>query len=215
MPKKYDFAGYVTKNDTRVQDGTIIRHGAFSENDNQRVPLIWEHDSSNPENVIGSIELVNLQHGVYGYGTFNQSEAAKHARNLVNDSTINAMSIGAHNIKRRGSEIIHGTIHEVSLVLAGANPGAMIQEVVQHGVVSDDKLTVFTDNIIHSATSLPEEDDDNDDKKKPSNSDRLKKTLNKSNSDRFKEMLKDKKSKNKSKKRRNAIDQLKGRVKHG
>jgi len=154
MKRDYDFAGYVTKNDIKVSDGTIIRHDAFSEDNGKQVPLVWNHQHDSPSNTIGHIKLVNMPDGVYGYGRFNSNPQAAYARQAINHGDINAMSIGANRVKRDGPSIIHGKIFEVSLVLAGANPGATIDEVVAHGD-DNSSLILYTDEILHSSESEP------------------------------------------------------------
>lgn len=154
---KYDFAGYVTRNDTRCTDGVIIRHGAFASNDGQKVPLVWSHDHSTPENIIGHVLLHNANDGVYGQGFFNKTEMAQQAKELVNHGDIWHMSIGANRIKRTPSnDVIHGNIYEVSLVVAGANPGAVITEVLQHSQNPEEGETIImeSDQIIHSADDV-------------------------------------------------------------
>lgn len=154
---KYDFAGYVTRNDTRCTDGVIIRHGAFAANDGQKVPLVWSHDHSTPENIIGHVLLHNANDGVYGQGFFNKTEMAQQAKELVNHGDIWHMSIGANCIKRTPSnDVIHGNIYEVSLVVAGANPGAVITEVLQHSQNPEEGETIImeSDQIIHSADDV-------------------------------------------------------------
>lgn len=153
MSKDYDFAGWVTKNDIHVSDGTIIRKDAFSENNGGQVPLVWNHRHDDPSNVIGKMRLVNRPSGVYGYGTFNTTPQARDAKTSLVHGDINAMSIGANRIKRDGPSIVHGNIFEVSLVLAGANPGATIEEVVSHGDGEDNNTYITTDEILHSAES--------------------------------------------------------------
>jgi len=152
MSKKYDFAGWVTKNDIRCSDGVTIKHDAFKGNDTQKVPLVWEHDHNDPSNVLGNVELENRDGGVYGYGTFNETDNAKSAKELIAHGDISAMSIAANHIKKHGNDVIHGRIYEVSLVLAGANPGAMIDTIVSHSDDEGDQAVIYTDNLIHSAS---------------------------------------------------------------
>jgi len=154
---KYDFAGYVTRNDMRCTDGVTIRHGAFKENDGKRVPLVWSHDPSTPENVIGHVELQNADEGVYGRGYFNNTQNAKNAKELVQHGDIMHMSIGANRIKRTpANDVIHGNIYEVSLVLAGANPGAVITEVLQHSDNPEEGEVILMESneLIHSASDV-------------------------------------------------------------
>lgn len=154
---KYDFAGYVTRNDMRCTDGVIIRHGAFAENDGKKVPLVWSHDPSTPENVIGHVLLHQADEGVYGEGYFNKTSKAINAKELVQHGDIVCMSIGANRIKRTPqNDVIHGNIYEVSLVLSGANPGAVITEVLQHSDNPDEgeSIVMESNQLIHSASDV-------------------------------------------------------------
>lgn len=162
MKNKYDFAGWVTKNDILCSDGVTIKHDAFKGNDTQKVPLVWEHDHNDPQNVLGNVSLENRDGGVYGYGTFNDTDNAKSARELISHGDISAMSIAANHIKKRGNDVIHGRIYEVSLVLAGANPGAMIDTIVSHSDDEGDQAIIYTDNLIHSAEQAREIKEDED-----------------------------------------------------
>jgi HK97 family phage prohead protease len=160
--RKYDFAGWVTKNDIRCSDGVTIKHDAFKDNDGQQVPLVWNHDYNSPNNVLGYVQLQNKEQGVYGYGFFNDSEEANHARELVKHGDVSSMSIGARKLKRNGSDIIHGSIYEVSLVLAGANPGAMIETIMEHSDGNEEERAhVFTGTLIHSADDVMDDEDGN------------------------------------------------------
>ena len=154
---KYDFAGYVTRNDTRCTDGVIIRHGAFKDNNGQKVPLVWSHDHSTPENVIGHVMLHHADDGVYGEGYFNNTPKAKSAKELVQHGDIWSMSIGANHIKRTPqNDVIHGNIYEVSLVVAGANPGAVITEVLQHSDNPNEGETIIMESneLLHKASDV-------------------------------------------------------------
>jgi hypothetical protein len=124
--KKYDFGGYATKNDLRCADGRVIRKDAFKDNDGMTVPLVYQHIHNDPSNVLGHALLENREDGVYAYAKFNSTEAGKNAKLLVEHGDINSLSIFANNLVQRGSDVIHGSIREVSLVLSGANPGALI-----------------------------------------------------------------------------------------
>lgn len=150
MPKNYDFAGYVTKNDIRCSDGVTIRHDAFTGNNQKVVPLVWQHDHNDPTNVLGNIQLETRPDGVYGYGTFNKTEKADSAHELIKHGDITSMSIAANHIKKQGNDVIHGRIYEVSLVLAGANPGAVIEKVLSHSDEEGESAIIYTDNQIHS-----------------------------------------------------------------
>lgn len=132
-PQNYDFAGWVTKNDLKCSDGVTIRHGAFSGLSGEKVPLVWQHSYSKPGDTIGYILLHSNDQGVYGYGYLNETERGQDAKELLRHGDVNQMSIGARKIRKSGQDIIHGEIYEVSLVLKGANPGAVIEEVLTHG----------------------------------------------------------------------------------
>lgn len=164
--KKYDFAGWVTKNDVLCSDGVVIKHDAFSGNAGTTVPLVWEHDSNTPSNVLGHVELSNENQGVYGYGFFNDTDEANHAHSLIEHGDISAMSIAANHVQRasNGHDVIHGNIYEVSLVLAGANPGALIDTVVKHSDTGDTESgIIYTGNLIHSADDvLTKKEEDSD-----------------------------------------------------
>lgn len=125
----YDFSGYATKNDLRCADGRVIRHDAFKENDGKVVPLVWQHVHDDPTNVLGHALLENRDDGVYAYGKFNKTASGQHAKEMVENGDISSMSIYANRLKQNGSDVIHGMIREVSLVLAGANPGALIDNI--------------------------------------------------------------------------------------
>lgn len=132
-PQNYDFAGWVTKNDIKCSDGVTIRHGAFSGLSGEKVPLVWQHSYSQPGDTIGYILLHSNDQGVYGYGYLNETERGQDAKELLRHGDVNQMSIGARKIQKSGQDVIHGEIYEVSLVLKGANPGAVIEEVLTHG----------------------------------------------------------------------------------
>lgn len=146
---KYDFSGYATKNDLECSDGRIIRHGAFKGDDKRRVPLVWNHNHDSAENVLGFVDLENRPDGVYSYGSFNNTEQARHAKELLRHGDIKALSICANRLKQNGREVLHGTIREVSLVLAGANPGAFIQDIcIEHAdgtqMILEDEAIIYT-----------------------------------------------------------------------
>lgn len=142
MENRYDFSGWATKNDLRCSDGRTIRRDAFKENDGKTVPLIWNHQHDSPEDVLGHALLVNRPEGVYAYGVFNQTEAGTTAKQLVDNGDVVGLSIYANQLKQQGGDVLHGMIREVSLVLAGANPGASIDSVIRH---SDGTETVLED----------------------------------------------------------------------
>lgn len=134
----YDFCGWVTKNDLKCSDGRTIRHGAFRENDGRIVPLVYQHNHSEITNLLGKVLLENRNEGVYGYGLFNDTPNGQHAKTSLQHGDLTSMSIWANNLQQVGSDVIHGVILEVSLVLAGANPGAFIESVMAHGVSMED-----------------------------------------------------------------------------
>lgn len=141
----YDFSGWATRNDLRCADGLVIREGAFKENDGMTVPLVWNHDHTDPYRVIGHALLENRDEGVYAYGKFNDTDLGKTAKIYVEHGDITAMSIYANQLQKQGSNVMHGLIREVSLVLAGANPGAYIEEVIKHGEESNgEEARIYT-----------------------------------------------------------------------
>ena len=159
--RKYDFAGWVTKNDIKCSDGVTIKHNAFRDNHGQKVPLVWNHDYNSPNNVLGHVVLENQEKGVYGYGFFNDTDEAKNAKQLVQHGDISSMSIGASRLKRAGTDIVHGSIYEVSLVLAAANPGAMIETVITHSDKGDtEEGIIYPGTLIHSYDDLPQEEEE-------------------------------------------------------
>lgn len=164
MPNSnYDFAGYVTKNDILCSDGVTIKQNAFMQSHGTKVPLVWNHDYNSPNNVLGHVILQQTDLGTYGYGYFNDTEEAQNAKEMVRHGDIASMSIGARKIQRQGSNVIHGEIYEVSLVLAGANPGATIDTVMSHSADGDtEKGLIYTAQLIHSADDIPPEEHDED-----------------------------------------------------
>lgn len=160
MPStKYDFAGYVTKNDILCSDGVTIKQNAFMQSHGAKVPLVWNHDYNSPNNVLGHVVLQQTDLGTYGYGYFNDTDEAQNAKEMVRHGDIASMSIGARKIKRQGSNVVHGEIYEVSLVLAGANPGATIDTVMSHSADGDtEKGLIYTAQLIHSADDIPQEE---------------------------------------------------------
>ena len=133
----YDFSGWATRNDLKCADGRTIRRDAFKHNDGDVVPLVWNHQHDDPFNCLGQATLENKPEGVYAYCSFNNSESGKQARELVMHGDVKALSIFANHLSqnKRTGDVFHGDIKEVSLVLAGANPGALIEDIIQH---SDD-----------------------------------------------------------------------------
>lgn len=171
MEKKYNFAGWATKNDLQCSDGRIIRKDAFAHCDGKTVPLIWNHDHKDPYCVIGHAELENRDEGVYAYGYFNDSNLGKTAKMYVEHGDINQLSIYANQLKQQGPNVIHGMIRELSLVMAGANPGACIESVMMHGEESEEEAIIFTGEdicMVHMDSDIEHaeaEDSQKDDKK--------------------------------------------------
>lgn len=143
MPK-YDFCGWATRNNIRCSDGRTILKDAFKDNDGQKVPLVWNHRHGDPNEVLGHAILENRPEGVFAYGFFNETDTGQTAKMLVQHGDINALSIYANKLKHQGGNVTHGAIREVSLVLAGANPGAYIESVMKHGEESDEEARIFT-----------------------------------------------------------------------
>ena len=141
---KYDFSGWATKNNIKCSDGRTILRDAFKHNNGQTVPLVWNHQHNESANVLGHAVLENREEGVYAYCTFNDTEAGKNAKLLVEHGDVTALSIYANQLKQNGSNVMHGTIREVSLVLAGANPGAFIDNVIRHGEDCEDEAVIYT-----------------------------------------------------------------------
>lgn len=136
----YDFSGYATRNDLLCEDGRTIRKDAFKDNDGTTVPLIWNHNHKDSQAVLGHALLENRKDGVYAYCTFNDTEEGEHAKQLVHNGDVRSLSIYANKLKQVGGDVIHGSIKELSLVLAGSNPGAYIDFVMAHGEDEDDGL---------------------------------------------------------------------------
>ena len=161
MGVKCDFSGWATKNDIRCSDGRTIRRNAFKDNDGKTVPLVWQHIHNDPMNVLGHALLENREEGVYAYCTFNDTEGGKNAKMLVEHGDVNSLSIYANQLKQVGGDVMHGVIREVSLVLAGANPGAYIDSIMMHGEGSDEEGVIYTgltfDDTCSSVTHADEE----------------------------------------------------------
>lgn len=160
-----DFSGYATRNDLQCGDGRIIRKDAFKHNDGKTVSLVWNHDHTNPESVLGHALLENRDDGVYAYCTLNDTAAGQHAKELVQHGDVSALSIYANKLKQNGNNVVHGEIRELSLVLAGANPGAYIDFVMAHSDDDDDdtigELYAGYDEriMIHSADAVEKKED--------------------------------------------------------
>ncbi|MCM1179402.1 MAG: caudovirus prohead protease [Clostridium sp.] len=180
---KYDFSGWATRNDLTCSDGRIIKKDAFKHNDGETVPLVWNHQHNTPDNVLGHAVLENREDGVYAYCEFNDSESGITAKKLVEHGDVRSLSIFANQLKESGKNVLHGIIREVSLVLAGANPGAFIESVIAHGADSETGLIIGYDENIMLYHSSDKEDDEKDDKKKDSSEDKNKNTNEKDGED--------------------------------
>ena len=172
MGKKYDFSGWATRNDLTCSDGRIIRHDAFKECDGKKVPLVWMHSHNDPDNVLGHCVLENRPEGVYTYGYFNSTEKASNAKEQVCHGDIDSLSIWANHLKQSGNSdgsvnVVHGDIKEVSLVLSGANPGAMIDEVIlEHsGEPSEEDLIIYSGDKLLQEEELDHADTNTDNMK--------------------------------------------------
>ena len=143
MPKKWDFSGWATKNNIRCSDGRTIRRGAFSGDNGKTVPLVWNHRHDDANEVLGHAQLEERPEGVYAYCSFNGTERGQNAKEMVRHGDIVALSIFANRLKQRAGDVLHGEIKEVSLVLAGANKGALIDSVLEHGEESEDSAEIM------------------------------------------------------------------------
>lgn len=141
---KYHFSGWATRANRRCSDGRTIMADAFKDNDGQTVPIVWNHQHNDAMNVLGHALLENRKDGVYCYGVFNDTDQGKNAKLLVEHGDITGLSIYANQLKQKGGDVYHGNIREVSLVLAGANPGAYIENVMSHGDGSDEEATIYS-----------------------------------------------------------------------
>lgn len=157
MAKSYDCSGWATKANMLCSDGRTIRKNAFEECDGKTVPVVWNHEHNDPNAVLGHAVLENRDDGVYAYISFNNTEAGQNAKTLVQHKDIDRLSIWANKLKQMGGDVIHGVIREVSLVLAGANPGAVIDSVMAHGDGSEEEAIIrcgeyidFDDELTHS-----------------------------------------------------------------
>ena len=168
--ENYDFSGWATRNDLKCSDGRVIRAGAFKHCDGMEVPLVWNHQHNDPENILGKALLHNMDQGVYAYCTFNDSESGQQAKILVQHGDVKALSIYANQLQQNGCDVLHGAIREVSLVLAGANPGAFIDSVIKHGEESEEEAVIYTgedivlahseDEVVEEETEIEHSDED-------------------------------------------------------
>ena len=169
MKRNYDFSGWASRNDLKCSDGRTIRRDAFKDNDGMIVPLVWNHDHNDPDNVLGHALLENREQGMYTYGYLNNTDKANTARELLKHGDIVSLSIYANKLKQNGGDVLHGDIKEVSVVLAGANPGAFIDSVIVHSFDGyndeyDDGAVIYTDESI-ALNHADEEEVEEEDKK--------------------------------------------------
>ena len=159
MNKDYDFGGWATRNNIQCSDGRTIMKDAFKQNDGQKVPLVWNHQHNDPNEVLGHALLENRDDGVYAYCKFNNTESGQTAKSLVMNGDVDKLSIYANKLKSQMNNVVHGCIREVSLVLAGANPGAYIDSVIVHGegAEAEEEVIIYNDGEI----SLSDEEDNN------------------------------------------------------
>ena len=152
MNKDYDFGGWATKNNIKCSDGRTILKDAFKQNDGQKVPLVWNHQHNDPSEVLGHALLENREEGVYAYCKFNNTESGQTAKSLVTNGDVDKLSIYANKLKTHMNNVMHGCIREVSLVLAGANPGAFIDTVISHGedAEAEEEGIIYTDEHIET-----------------------------------------------------------------
>ncbi|MDR1753385.1 MAG: phage major capsid protein [Eubacterium sp.] len=164
----YDFAGWATRNNLKCSDGRTVRKDAFKHNHGMTVPLVWNHQHDDSFNVLGHALLENRDEGVYAYCTLNETEAGRNAKLLIEHGDVSALSIYANQLKQRGGDVLHGAIREISLVLAGANPGAFIDDVIRHGAVYDEEAYIYTGEYIilsHSDKQAKEKNEEEKDGK--------------------------------------------------
>ena len=161
MAVKCDFSGYATKNDVRCSDNKIIRHGAFAAYDGKTVPLVWQHKHGDVENVLGHADLEVRDDGVYAYAHLNNTDRGRTAREMVRNGDVKAMSIYATHVRAKGNDVVHGELVEVSLVLRGANPGALIDQVsIEHGDNGDEiEAVIYTDEDLEFVSHDDEDED--------------------------------------------------------
>ena len=174
--ERFDFSGWATKANLKCSDGRTIMKDAFKHNDGQTVPLVWNHQHNDPNEVLGHALLENRDEGVYAYCTFNDPESGKTAKLLVQHGDVNALSIYANQLKQKMSNVLHGNIREVSLVLAGANPGASIDSIIMHGEESDEEAIIYTGEEITLAHSRDAKDSEGTTKEDNKMADDIKKT---------------------------------------
>lgn len=168
MDNNFDFCGWATRNDLKCSDGRVIRRDAFKHNDGQQVPLVWSHQHSDVNDVLGHALLENRDEGVYAYCKFNDTESGRTAKLLVQHGDVNALSIYANQLQQQGPNVMHGNIRELSLVLAGANPGAFIESIIKHGEESEEEGIIYTGEkltLAHAEESVEKKEEPKEEKK--------------------------------------------------
>lgn len=165
MAKSYDCSGWATKANMLCADGRVIMKNAFKECDGEIVPLVWNHQHNSVDEVLGHALLENRDEGVYAYATFNDTDAGQTAKLLVQHGDVNRFSIYANRLKQQGSNVVHGVIRELSLVLAGANPGAIIESVIMHGEDTLEEGYICSDEYIENIEALSHSDNEKGDTK--------------------------------------------------
>ena len=168
MDNNFDFCGWATRNDLKCSDGRVIRRDAFKHNDGQQVPLVWSHQHSDVNDVLGHALLENRDEGVYAYCKFNDTESGRTAKLLVQHGDVNALSIYANQLQQQGPNVMHGNIRELSLVLAGANPGAFIESIIKHGEESEEEGIIYTGEkltLAHAEESAEKKEESKEEKK--------------------------------------------------
>lgn len=168
MDNNFDFCGWATRNDLKCSDGRVIRRDAFKHNDGQQVPLVWSHQHSDVNDVLGHALLENRDEGVYAYCKFNETESGRTAKLLVQHGDVNALSIYANQLQQQGPNVMHGNIRELSLVLAGANPGAFIESIIKHGEESEEEGIIYTGEkltLAHAEESAEKKEEPKEEKK--------------------------------------------------
>jgi hypothetical protein len=163
--KDYDFSGWATRNNLKCSDGRVILQDAFKHHDGNTVPLVWNHQHVESVNVLGHAMLENRAEGVYAYCKFNETESGKNAKLLVEHGDVSALSIYANQLQQQGSNVKHGMIREVSLVLAGANPGAFIDSIIKHGDESTDEAVIYTGETLEHSMSQKKDDENKGEEK--------------------------------------------------
>lgn len=158
--EKFDFSGWATRANLKCSDGRTIMKDAFKHNDGQVCPLVWNHQHNDPNNILGQALLEHRDEGMYAYCTFNDTESGRTAKQLVEHGDVTALSIFANKLQQQGGNVMHGEIREVSIVLAGANPGAFIDSVIMHGEESEEEAIIYTDeeiSLYHAEETKKEE----------------------------------------------------------